>query len=69
MPTADLKQEKCVLICQPTLPLFSVPRSTFNDHPQDPKIVAIVDRWSLFKGHLCYERPNWDLKKVVVIDK
>ncbi len=23
-----------------------------NDHPRDPKIVVIDDRWSLFKGHL-----------------
>jgi hypothetical protein len=22
----------------------------YNDHPRDPKIVADVDRWSLFRG-------------------
>ena len=22
----------------------------YNDHPRDPKIVAVVDRWSLFRG-------------------
>ncbi len=25
-----------------------------NDHPRDPKIVVVVDRMSLFRGHLCY---------------
>ncbi len=28
--------------------------------------MAVVDRWSLFRGHLC--NPDWDLKMVVVID-
>ena len=22
----------------------------YNDHPRDPKIVAVDDRWSLFRG-------------------
>ncbi len=22
----------------------------YNDHPRDPKFVAVVDRWSLFRG-------------------
>jgi len=39
-----------------------------NDHPRDPKIMAAVDRLSLFGGHLCYKRSNWDLKIVVVVD-
>ncbi len=25
-------------------------KPVYNDHP---KIVAVVDRWSLFRGHLC----------------
>ncbi len=25
----------------------------YNDHRWDPKIVAVIDRWSLFRGHLC----------------
>ena len=41
----------------------------YNDHPRDPKIVAAVDRWSLFRGHLCYKRSKWDLKTVAVIDR
>ena len=28
-------------------------KPVFNDHPWDPKIVAVVDSWSLFRGHLC----------------
>ncbi len=23
----------------------------YNDHPCDPQLVAVVDRWSLFRGH------------------
>ena len=29
-----------------------------HDHPWDPKILAIVHRWSLFRGHLCYKLQN-----------
>ena len=44
-------------------------KPVYNDHPWDPKIVAAVDRWSLFRGHLCYKRTNWDLKIVVVVGR
>jgi hypothetical protein len=44
-------------------------KPVYNDHPRDPKIVAVVDRWSLFGGHLCYKWSNWDLKIVAVIDR
>ena len=30
----------------------------YNDHPWDPKIVAVIDRWSLFRGHFWYESSN-----------
>ncbi len=33
------------------------------------KIVAVVDRWSLFRGHLCYGNSKWDHKIVVVVDR
>ncbi len=39
------------------------------DHPWDTKIVAVVDRWSLFTGHLCNKIFKWDLKMMVVVDK
>ncbi len=42
---------------------------TYKDHPWDPKIEAVVDRWSLFRGHLCNKNSKWDLKMVVVIDR
>ena len=35
----------------------------------DPKIVAIVERWLLFNGHLCYKSSKWDLKMVAIIDR
>ncbi len=31
--------------------------------------MAVVDSWSLFGGHLCYKRSNWDLKTVAVVDR
>jgi hypothetical protein len=36
----------------------------YNDH--DPKIVAVVERWSLLRGHICYKSSKSDLKVVVV---
>ena len=41
----------------------------YNDHPWDPKIMAVVDKWSLFKGHLCYKSSKWDPKMMVVEDR
>ena len=40
-----------------------------NDHPRDLKILAVVDRWSLFKGRLCFKNSKRDLKKVVVVHR
>ncbi len=31
---------------------ISAVQSKYNDHTSEPKIVAVVDRWSLFKGAL-----------------
>ncbi len=53
-------------LCKPKL--YTV-KPVYNDHPRDPKIVAAVDRWSLFGGHLCHKRSNWDLKTVAVVDR
>ncbi len=44
-------------------------KPVYNDHPLDPKIMAVVDRWSLFRGHLCNKSSIWDLKILVVIDR
>jgi hypothetical protein len=27
----------------------------YNNHHWDSKILAVVDRWSLFRSHLCYK--------------
>ncbi len=40
----------------------------YNDHARDPIIVAVVDKWSLFRGHLFNESSNWNYKMMVVID-
>ena len=47
-------------------PLITV-KSVYNDHPRDPKIMAVVDRWSLLSGHLCYTNLKREPKKVVVV--
>ena len=46
--------------------LSNTAKTVCNDHPRDHKIVAVVDRWSLFRSHLCYKNSKWDPKKVVV---
>ncbi len=38
----------------------------YNDHPWDPKIVTVVDRWSLFRGNLCNKSSKQGLKIVIV---
>jgi hypothetical protein len=42
-----------------------------NDHPRIPKFVAVVDRWSFFRGRfmLCYKDLNWDTKIVVAVGR
>jgi hypothetical protein len=37
--------------------------------PSGPKSVAVVGRWSLLRGHLCYKSSQWNLNMVVVIDR
>jgi hypothetical protein len=34
--------------------------------PFGPKIVAVVDRWLLFRGELCNKISKWNLKLLVV---
>jgi hypothetical protein len=38
-----------------------------NDHPWNPPKVAIVDKCSLFGGHLSNKSSKWDLKIAVII--
>ncbi len=44
-------------------------KPVYYGHPWDPKIVTVVDRWSLSKGHFCNISFKWGLKMVVVIDR
>jgi hypothetical protein len=43
-------------------------KRVYNDHPRDPKIVVVADRWSLFRGHLCNKSSIRDHKMVVVTE-
>ncbi len=40
-------------------------KPVYNEHPRDPKIVAVVDRW-LFRDHLRCKGQIWDFKMMVV---
>ncbi len=42
-------------------------KPVYDDQPRDSKIVAVVDRWSLFRGHLCNKSSECDYKMVVDI--
>ena len=44
-------------------------KPAYNDHPWDPKIVAVVDRWSFSEVRLCYKSSTRDLKMVAVIGR
>ncbi len=44
-------------------------KPVYNDHPWDSKIVAVADRWSLFKDHFSNKYSNLDFKMVVVVDR
>ena len=34
--------------------LYLTVKPAYNDHSWDPKFVAVVDRWSLFRGSLMF---------------
>jgi len=40
-----------------------------QSNSRDPKIVAVVDKWSLFRGHSYSKSPIWNFKMLPVIDK
>jgi hypothetical protein len=52
-----------MLLCNSTVKLV------YNDHPWDTKILAVVDRKSLFRGHFYKKIWNRDLKMVVIMDR
>ncbi len=45
---------------------FFTVKPVYNDHPWDQKIVAVVDKWSLFRGYLCNKSSKYGLGIVVV---
>ena len=52
--------------------VYSIERTVkplYNDHPWDPRVVAVVDRWSLFRCHLSNRNWKWGHKVVVVVDR
>jgi hypothetical protein len=62
------KNSDTISFCQKYQQTHTV-KPVYNENPRDPKIVTVVDRWSLFKGHLFSKSSKWDPKKVVVWDK
>jgi hypothetical protein len=38
------------------MPMAITVKPVYNDYPRDSKIVAVVDRWSFFRGRLCNKR-------------
>jgi len=44
-------------------------KPVYNDHPRDPKFVAVVDRWSLFRGSFVLQKLKMRPQMVVVVDK
>ncbi len=52
-----------MLLCNSTV------KPVYNDHPWNKKILAIVDRWSLFRGHFYNKVWNLDFKMVVIMDR
>jgi hypothetical protein len=41
----------------------STAKPVYNDHPRDPKFVAVVDMWSLFRGSFMLQKLNMGLQK------
>jgi hypothetical protein len=44
-----------VIVHETSLFLVNTVKRVYNDQPWDPKRVAAVARWSLFRGYLCYK--------------
>jgi hypothetical protein len=43
--------------------------SVYSDHIRDPKLVVVVDRWSLFGGRFMFYRLELRLRIVVALDR
>ncbi len=44
-------------------------KPVYNDHTLNPKLVAFIDRWSLYGGLLCTKSAKWDSSTLIVIDR
>ena len=42
-------------------------KPVYNGHPRDPKIVVVVNKWSLFRSHLCNKKSKLDPAMVFVV--
>ncbi len=49
--------------------MSSTVKPGYNNHPWDPQIFAVVDRWPLFRGSLCKKTSKWDFRMAVTIDR
>ena len=53
-----------------TAPNFiSTVKPVYNDNPQNPKFVAVVERWSLFRGSFMLYEVKMAPKMVVVVGR
>jgi hypothetical protein len=48
---------------------FCTVKHAYNDHPWDPKLLAVVDRWLLFIGHFYNKGPIRDILIEIVEDR
>jgi hypothetical protein len=48
---------------------LSTVKPVYNNHPWDPKIVAVVDRGLLFSCSLIYKNRNWAFEMVAFIGR
>ena len=44
-------------------------KPVYNNYIWDPKIMVVLFRWSLFRGHLRNRNSEWDPKMVVVVSR
>jgi hypothetical protein len=44
-------------------------KPVYNDNPWDPNILAIDDRWSLFRGSKYYKNWNWAFQVVAFVGR
>ncbi len=55
----DLDKEE---LFTPDVKYQNAVKPVYNDHPWDPKFVAIVDRWSLFRDRFMFSRSKCGLQ-------